>query len=95
MPQTAQRGFSQELHQHEYNNGQKYVDTAAHKHLLHDSTPPALCSSLGKNPFLFLQDRVPVHKARPIQTWTEEFQCPAQSPDLPNPTEHLWNALER
>ena len=41
----------------------------------------------------------PVHKARSIKTWMREFgvdelDLPAQSSDL-NPTEHLWDELER
>ncbi|XP_047015899.1 uncharacterized protein LOC124628872 isoform X4 [Ictalurus punctatus] len=44
-------------------------------------------------------DQAPVHKASSMKTsfamvGVEELECPEQSPDL-NPTEHLWDELER
>lgn len=48
---------------------------------------PLCGNSLGKGPFLFLLDCVPVHKARSIKTWFDEFgveelQWPEQSLDF-------------
>ncbi|XP_047015897.1 uncharacterized protein LOC124628872 isoform X2 [Ictalurus punctatus] len=52
-----------------------------------------------RGPNLFQHDQAPVHKASSMKTsfamvGVEELECPEQSPDL-NPTEHLWDELER
>lgn len=60
---------------------------------------PNLWEQFGEGFILFQYDYVPVHKAWSIMSRSddfgmEEFDCPAQSPDF-NPTDHLWDELER
>ncbi len=61
---------------------------------------PTLREQFGEDPFLFQHYCAPVHQARSIKTWLDEFgveelNWPTQSPDLLNPIKHLWDELEQ
>jgi hypothetical protein len=53
----------------------------------------------GDDNCLYQHGSAPCHKSRSVREWfvdnkVSEMDCLAQSPDL-NPTEHLWDELER
>jgi hypothetical protein len=53
----------------------------------------------GDGDCLYQHENAPCHKARSVKEWfvdnkVPEMDFPAHSPDL-NPTEHLWDELER
>ncbi len=70
------------------------LNASAYQDILENDVLPILWEQLGEGHFLFQHYFAPVHKARPIKTWLDEFgveelDWPTQSHNL-NPIKH-WN----